>query len=236
MKNGAGGVSAGAARKVYDECRWNYRLLPSVSRVRIPPGPPSWTRSSVDRAGPCRKAGRRSITLVVMPDDFSRLWPQVNRRIEIEGVTNACGTTSSFQVAGSIPAGAANRLRSSVGRTERQFHNRLVVTPPQETAAANARWNYSISTSGMLREVRLLTLLALSGTSGTPEFHLILSPRRLNEWRMQAGLQVARPSKDGRSGVQITLSLRGAGWRSHRLANPCRQPIEQGECLREYIW
>jgi len=52
---------------------------------------------------------------------------------------------------------------------------------------------------------------------------------------MQAGLQVARPSEDGRSGVQITLPLRGAGWRSHRLADPCRQPIEQGECLREYI-
>jgi hypothetical protein len=61
-------------------------------------------------------------------------------------------------------------------RTERQFHYRLVVTP-QEAAAANARWNYSISTSGMLREVRLLTLLALSGTSGTPGFHPILSSR-----------------------------------------------------------
>ena len=56
-----------------------------------------------------------------------------------------------------------------------------------------------------------------------------------NTWRMQAGLQVARPSRDGRSGVQITLPLYGAGWRSHRLADPCRQPIEQGECLREYI-
>jgi hypothetical protein len=34
-------------------------------------------------------------------------------------------------------------------------------------AAANAGWNYS-SMNGMLCEVRLLTLLALSGTSGTP--------------------------------------------------------------------
>jgi hypothetical protein len=31
--------------------------------------------------------------------------------------------------------------------------------------------------NGMLREVRLLTLAALSGTSGTPGFHLILSSR-----------------------------------------------------------
>lgn len=141
----------------------------------------------------------------------------------------------NFRVAGSIPAGAANRLRSSVGRAERQFHNRLVVTPckkqprrmPDGTTATR---------NGTLREVRLLTLQALSGTSGTPE---VSSPfcRRgdANTWRMQAGLQVARPPKGGRSGVQITLPLCGAGWRSHRLANSCRQPIEQGECLREYI-
>lgn len=91
--------------------------------------------------------------------------------------------------------------------------------------------------NGMLREVRLLTLQALSGTSGTPgvSSSLVAAARQL-EWRMQAGLQVARPSKDGRSGVQITLRLCGAGWRSQSPScHPCRQPIEQGECLREYI-
>jgi hypothetical protein len=82
--------------------------------------------------------------------------------------------------------------------------------------------------NGMLREVRLLTLQALSGTSGTPgvSSSLVAAARQL-EWRMQAGLQVARPSKDGRSGVQIILLPCGAGWRSHRLADPCRQAIEQ---------
>jgi hypothetical protein len=41
-----------------DECRWNYIIVMTWSRVRIPPGPQLWTRSSADRAGrftnPCR--------------------------------------------------------------------------------------------------------------------------------------------------------------------------------------
>ena len=34
-----------------DECRWNYIIVMTRSRVRIPPGPHLWTRSSADRAG-----------------------------------------------------------------------------------------------------------------------------------------------------------------------------------------
>jgi hypothetical protein len=140
----------------------------------------------------------------------------------------------NFRVAGSSPAGVANRLRSSVGRAERQFHNELVVTH-----RTKLRRMPDGTTAQMGCSVRFdSSLQALSGTSGTPGFHLLLSPRRtyrsmipksgfrflekimLKKWRMQAGLQVARPSKDGRSGVQITLSLHGAGWRSQ--ASSCR--------------
>ncbi len=131
-------------------------------------------------------------------------------------MTNACGTTSNFRVAGSIPAGAANRLRSSVGRAERQFHNRLVVTlnrqprrMPDGTTAPN---------EGMLREVDSSPCWRSLARAGLPMFHHLfvaaandssmtrkngirfsngfrLSRGNAREWRMQAGLQVARPSK-----------------------------------------
>ena len=44
-----------------------------------------------------------------------------------------------------------------------------------ETIAANAGWNYS--TFGMIFEVRLLDLLALSGTGGIPIVSPLSSPR-----------------------------------------------------------
>jgi hypothetical protein len=103
------------------------------------------------------------------------------------------------------------------------------------TAAANARWNYSTNEAGCSVRFDSSPCWRSLARAGLPGFIIFCRRGERNEWRMQAGLQVARPPKGGRSGVQITLSLCGAGWRSHRLANSCRQPIEQGECLREYI-
>ena len=98
--------------KQHDECRWNYRLSPSRSRVRIPSGPPLWTRSSADRAGRFAISCRHDQSVQAITRNKPRRMPD--------------GTTAQ-----------------SMGQSE---------------------W------------VRLPSLQALSGTSGTPMFHPFLSP------------------------------------------------------------
>jgi len=93
---------------------------------------------------------------------------------------------------------------------------------------------------GMLREVRLLTCTALSGTSGTPGFIFSCRRGRRTKWRMPAGLQLARPPKSGRSGVQITLSRFESARRSVDRSvsridlSPAQRRKTNGECRQDY--
>lgn len=78
-------------------------------------------------------------------------------------------------------------------------------------SAANAGRNYS-TIDGMLARFDSSPCRRSLARAGYSGFRPFLSPRH-HKWRMQAGLQVARPPSGGRSGVQITPLLRGAEWR-----------------------
>ena len=64
-----------------------------------------------------------------------------------------------------------------------------------------------------------------------PEVSSILVAAATNNRRMLAGLQVARPSQDGRSDVQIIPSPSGGVAQQKR---SCRSRRRCGECLRDY--
>jgi hypothetical protein len=81
----------------------------------------------------------------------------------------------------------------------------------KEENAANAGRNYS-SNDGIFARFDSSPCRRSLARAGYSEFRPFLSPRH-RKWRMQTGLQVARPPSGGRSGVQITPLFRGAEWR-----------------------
>lgn len=82
----------------YGECRWNYTLITSWSRVRIPPAPNQWGRSS---------AVEHEVSSFLVATIF-------------EFLANADGTTWSRVRA---PLVSAQRDRSSAGRARKCFIN-----------------------------------------------------------------------------------------------------------------
>ncbi len=126
LDNGLGSASAETTGTYsrHDECRWKYRLFTSRSRVRIPSGPPLWTRSSADRAGRFIKPRRHARRL------FSRLRPRSNKK-GTEQRRDEC-LWNYIQLSGRGFESPPELPINSVAQSAEQkgsFHKLLVVTP-----------------------------------------------------------------------------------------------------------
>lgn len=170
---------------------------------------------------PIRTDRRRFIILVVMTLDSERYTEKKDNDVADAGETTAsgapyAGSNPAMLVQSVWPSDQAGKCFITLCRHDQDLPRRM---PDGTTALIGNPRGSTPRLAGALWHER------------DPEVSSILVAAATNNRRMLAGLQVARPSQDGRSDVQIIPSPSGGVAQQKR---SCQSRRRCGECLRDY--
>ncbi len=190
-------------------------------RVRHP-----WTRSSAVEQVPSRKSGRRFITLVVMTRQVDRQQAQERRTKSRPCPATGDGSPRRFESCRVCTHRDRLDKRSGTVPDARRRRKKQPRRMPDGTTAPQM---------GPLREVRLLTSLTLSGTSGSPDVSsTLVAAADHPSGRCRQDYRKERPAH-GPGGRVFNPPLRCAsGGVAQQPSCQFWLPLGAGECRQDY--